>query len=177
MADINLRQMLRHTVYVDRAEMGMSGLNPLSPQYVRQSGPLPALIQPLRGDLAATVAGRLLEATHVAYLATGPTILAGDFVTQELLVGQLTGSAAAGATRVGVTEEAWGPGDLVEVGPESALERLAVRTTETGWLDLEAALAEAHLAGERVAAVRQYEVLAVEDEGGQGHHLRVVMRG
>jgi len=177
MADPNLRQMLKQTAYVDRAEMGLAGLNPLSPQHVRRTGPVPALVQPLRGDLAATVAGRLPEATHVGYLEAGPEIVPGDVLTVELMNGQIVEDADDGASQIVVTEEAWGPGDTVEIGAEAQLERFVVRSAETPVLELEGALEELHLAGERVTAVRRYEVLAAADEGGQGHHVRLVLRG
>ena len=177
MVDANLRQMLQQTAYVDRAEVGVNGMDPLSPEYARQSGPLPALVQPLRGDLAATVAGKLPEATHVVYLQAGPTIVAGDLLTVELLNGKLVAEADIGASEISVTEETWGPGDTVEIGEEVMLERFLVEGAEAGVLELNEALEMYHPVGERVAAVRQYEVLVVEDEGGQGHHLRVVVRG
>lgn len=108
MVDANLRSLLTETAYVERAETAIGGgLDPLSPQYVRQGGALPALVQPLHGDLAVTVAGKWPEATHVAYLEAGVVVEAGD----ALAVGE-----------------------------------------------------------------RRYEVLAVEDEGGQGHHLRLVVK-
>jgi hypothetical protein len=169
--------MLQQTAYVDRAEVGASGLDPLSPEYVRQSKPLPALVQPLRGDLAATVAGKLPEATHVVYLEAGPKIIPGDLLTVELLNGKLVEAADIGVSTVSVTEETWGPGDTVEIGEEVMLERFVVEGAEDHVLELDGALEMYHPAGERVAAVRQYEALAVEDEGGQGHHLRVVVRG
>ena len=177
MVDANLRQMLQQTAYVDRAEIGTSRLDPLSPEWVRQTGPLPALVQPLRGDLAATVAGKLPDATHVAYLEAGPKIVPGDGLVVESLVGELTEEADVGASQITVTEEEWGPGDLVEIGEEAVLERFVVEATDRPVLELAGTLALYHGTHERVAAVLRYEVLAVEDEGGQGHHLRVVLRG
>jgi len=113
MDDRNLQALLKHSAYVDRAATAIgAGLDPLSPSYVRETGPIPALVQPLRGDLAATVAGQLPEATHVVYLEGGVQLAPGDVL-------------------------------VVQAGVEE----------------------------------RRFEVLAVEDEGGQGHHLRVVVRG
>jgi len=112
MGDPGLRMVLKHSAYVARAEVAVgAGLDPKSPQYVPGDGPVPALVQPLRGTLAATVAGQLPEATHVVYMEGGVRVDPGDVVT------------------------------------------------------VEAGLQE-----------RRFEALAVEDEGGQGHHLRVVVR-
>jgi len=111
-ADVNLRLVLKHSAYVQRAQTAIgAGLDPLSTQYVAGEGPVPALVQPLRGDLVATVAGKLPEATHVVYLEGNVQLSPGDVLA--------------------VTEG---------------------------------------------ASERKYEVLSVEDEGGQGHHLRVVVR-
>jgi len=112
MEDVNLRMVLSQAAYVERAESAIgTGLDPLSPRYVRDAAVLPALVQPLRGDLVATVAGTLPEATHVVYLEGNVQLSPGDVLA--------------------VTEG---------------------------------------------ASERKYEVLSVEDEGGQGHHLRVVVR-
>ncbi|MCE5237318.1 hypothetical protein LLH23_02375 [bacterium] len=112
MEDVNLRMVLSQAAYVDRAETAIgTGLDPLSPRYARDAAALPALVQPLRGDLVVTVAGKLPEATHVVYLEGGVQLRPGDVL-----------AVAEGASE------------------------------------------------------RKYEVLDVEDEGGQGHHLRVVVR-
>jgi hypothetical protein len=111
-ADVNLRLVLKHSAYVQRAQTAIgAGLDPLSTQYVAGEGPVPALVQPLRGDLLATVAGRLPDATHVVYLEGGVQLAPGDVL-------------------------------VVEAG----------------------------------AVERRFEALDVEDEGGQGHHLRVVVK-
>jgi len=112
MSDRNLTMMLKHSAYVERAAIAVgAGLDPKSPLFERGLGPIPALVQPLRGSLAHTVLGKLPEATHVVYIEGGVQLEPGDVLA-------------------------------VEAGIEE----------------------------------RRYEVLTVEDGGGQGHHLRVVVR-
>ncbi len=112
MPDQNLQQLLRQTAYVERAQIALGGAgNPLSPQFVRETEPRAVLVQPLRGELAATLMGKLPAATHVGYMAAPAAVAPADV--------------------------------LVVVAPE---------------------------------AEARYEILAVEDEGGQGHHLRLILK-
>lgn len=112
MPDQNLQRLLRQTAYIERAQIALGGAgNPLSPQFVRATEPCAVLVQPLRGDLAATLMGKLPAATHVGYMAAPAAVAPADV--------------------------------LVIVAPE---------------------------------AEERYEILTVEDEGGQGHHLRLILR-
>ena len=111
MDDRNLQALMNRRAWIEQAEAGVGGgSDVLSPRYVRQAEAVRVAVQPLRGELAVTVAGKLPEATHVVYLEAGPEVRPGDV-----------------------------------------------------------------LAVEAVGAEQRYEVLCVEDDGGRGHHLRLVV--
>lgn len=105
--DVNLQEMLRHEVYVERPEVRFVDGDVATPRYVTDGEARRALVQPVKAETRETVAGKWEEATHVVYLGAEDEVRAGDVLVR-------------GACR--------------------------------------------------------YEVVGVEDEGGQGHHWRVWVR-
>ena len=89
--------------------------------------------------------------------------LADDLEAGAALIAALDGVAPVAGDEIGI-----GEGDEREV-------RRVAEVAEAG-VELELAVELAHAAGSQVALRRRYEVLAVEDEAGQGHHRRVVVR-
>jgi hypothetical protein len=178
MQETNLKWLLHQRLYHERATVPVSSdLSVSAPVYQRGAEPLAGLVQPVKGQLHRGVGGAWPESTHVAYLQPGSGILPGDRVAEVVQETTLLLEVEAGAEHVWLESSSGIVSGLqVEVGDEVSGERRAVQYVEKQAVQVRPALLREHAAGERVIVLRRFEVVAREDEGGQGHHERLGLR-
>ncbi|MEN6304620.1 MAG: hypothetical protein ABFD96_17955 [Armatimonadia bacterium] len=172
MVDVNLAGLLRHEVWIERPEVRMVAGDVAVARGVRQEGLVRVLVRPLDARETAGLLGRLEEARYAVYMTAAEDVAEGDVLAQRVWVTRLAEAAAEGTRELRVEEALARPGEEIEVGGESGV--LAGVVDEV--VSLAEGLEERHEAGCEVVGVRRFEVLGVEDEGGQGHHWRVLVR-
>lgn len=172
MVDLNLVGLLRHEVWIERPEVRMVAGDVAVARSVRQAGLVRARIRPLEAQETAGLLGRLEEAQYAVYLAGEEALAEGDVLVQRVWVTRLAEEVAQGARELRVEEAMARPGEELEVGEQHGI----VAGVLGAVVRLAESLASAHEAGCEVVGVRRFEVLGVEDEGGQGHHRRALVR-
>ena len=169
--------LLDDIAHVLRPEVTLSARgSPRNAVYRQVEGEVACAIQPVAGTLRETVIGRLEQATHVAYMEPRD-VRAGDLLAECLAQGSLAEAAEQGGGVITVAEgmRVRRGGRLVVGEGEEA--ELAVAVVVSGaTVGLMTALERGHEAGDAVTKVTAYEVLAVRDEAGVGHHLRASLR-
>lgn len=176
MRDQALAAMLRHVLAIERAKVNSGPeLGVSNPEFIWVAE-VPGLVQPVVARLEPGLLGRLSESTHVVYLAgLEPEIATGDMAVQLIARGQLTEEVEAGEAMLTQPEgTVLVVGDEIEIGIGGEVRRVVA--VGSGGVALDRPLEEAHELGSRVAVRQRYEVLGVEDEGGQGHHRKVHVR-
>jgi len=158
-----------------RVELDADGA-PGTPLFDTVASEVRCRLTPARAASEDGLLGRCGEATHVVYLEPMDLRVADRMVLRPVQT-VLAGDAPAGAQELEV-ESGSGlvVGAAIEVGSGQGAEGNAIAAVTETTIGLKSALEGDHQAGEAVSLVRQYEVLAVADEAGMGHHLRAVVR-
>jgi len=133
-------------------------------------------LRPARVALDSTLLGRFPQVDCVAYVEPGE-VRAGDRLAVVEASTALTEAAEAGATAVVVADSlGLAPGMRLHLRDGEALGEVVAAGVVGSTVTLREALSASFSAGTRVETVRSYQVLGAEDEGGEGHHLRLALR-
>lgn len=170
--------LLAHDLGLERATVASGPeLGVANPEYVPVAS-VRGLVQPISTMARAGLLGLYPEGSHVVYLAgVVPEIAVGDLVVRRFAQGTLAEALEVGDQVIQVSGTL-SPmaGDEIEIGESAAREvRRVTGGSEAGFV-LDRPVEAAHEEGSAVALRQRYEVLGVEDEAGQGHHRRVVVR-
>jgi hypothetical protein len=156
-------------------EVGGEGLA-REARYELAKAAVPLRVRPARATLDYGLLGKWPQATAVAYLRPGQA-QALDRIGVVTGATALAESAEEGATEITV-ESAMGigAGARLHLREGAAFAEAVVEAVEGESVTLREALETGFGAGASVETVVSYEVLGVEDEGGEGHHVRAAVR-
>ncbi len=120
--------------------------------------------------------GRTEDVTHLVYAEVADVRPSDRLVTRPGAT-TLSEDAGAGATVLAVAcTSGFLDGQRIEVGAGDCADEVTVVSVGEGELTVSPGLAEGHVEGEAVCVLQRYEVMAVEDEAGAAHHLRMAVR-
>ena len=133
-------------------------------------------IMPAAGGTDPGLLGRFPDATHVMYcekLDVKPNYL----IELELASTTLSVDAEAGATELTVASAiGLDVGSIIEINDETNTDAAQVTLVDLNVLHISPALTYGYAAGSTVRCAREFDVLSSQDEAGEGHHLKVIMR-
>lgn len=146
------------------------------PRYAAVGLAVPLRVRPARTGLDQGLLGRWPQAAVVLYLRPG-LVRALDRVGVVRAATELAEAAEEGARAIVVAStEGLESGARLHVRTSQALAEVVVESVEGRVVALREALEEAWEAGAAVEVVESYEVLGVEEAGGEGHHVRAAGR-
>ncbi len=177
MTDAIFRELLTEmaTLARPRVELDAEG-GPRTPTYDEVATGVAVRIAPAATASEDDLLGRTEEVTHVAYLEPIDLRPSDRLVTHPVAT-TLAEDVEAGAMTLPVASVAgFLDGQSVEIGSGGGVEERVVVTVGSDELSVADGLDAGHGEGAPVRVVRRFEVIAVEDEAGMGHHLRAAVR-
>jgi len=136
---------------------------------------VPVRLRPLTEASEMTIAGKLPSDATVGYCQV-QDVRAGDVVCVIVAQTALVEEAEAGSSSLVVeSTEGMGAGTTVALTGSGGGELVTVAGVSGGNVALRAPLEGSYGIGEKAAAVRCYEVGGVIDEGGAGHHQKLIL--
>lgn len=177
MRDACFVQLLHDVVCIWRPQVEVTReLGVRTPVYRLVAEAIPCMIQPASCRVLETVAGRVEQVTHTAYLEP-VDLRPGDLLVERTSTATLAEAAHPGDEVVRVVGGSWvAVGDRLQIGAGETSELSLALSVDGGVIGIGAPLAAPHGQDEPVYRVVSYEVLGVADEAGAGHHLRVELR-
>ncbi len=177
MTDYLFDEMLNRRANVTRPTVAVDGEGlAREPEYALAQAFVPLRLRPVRTMLDYGLLGKWPQATAVAYLRPG---VAQALDRLGVIVGstELAQPAASHATEM-VVESAAGiaPGATLHLREAGHFAEAVVAAVEGATVALREGLPAGFSAGAAVEVVTTYEVLGVEDPGGEGHHTRAAVR-
>jgi len=177
MRDASFEDMLTEEVLIRRSTVALDVDGaPQTPTYEELADVVPARLMPASASSDDDLLGRLDEATHVLYVQPFD-LRPNDRVVARRSTTELTDDIEQGETLLPVASTAgmW-DGAQVEIGSGGTRELRTIVEVRADELVVAPALDAAHGEGEAVSRVRRFDVLAIQDEAGAGHHLRAALR-
>ena len=177
MGDTVFRELLTEVATIARPRVELDGEGaPKTPSYEAIEHGVAVRVGGARTASDDDLLGRDEDVTHVAYLE--PTDLRpSDRLEIRTAESSLAAGADAGETVLSVSStDGFVEGACVVIGVNATAEEQIVASAGGQVLVIAEGLARGHEAGESVGIVERFEVIAVEDEAGEGHHLRAVVR-
>ncbi len=177
MGDTIFRELLTEVATIARPRVALDGEGvPKTPVYEAVEDGVAVRVGRARTASDDDLLGRDEDVTRVAYLEM-TDLRPSDRLTIRTAEALLIADAEVGETVLSVSgTEGFVEGACVVIGANGYAEEQIVASASGQVLVLMEGLASEHEAGEAVAVARRFEVIAVEDEAGEGHHLRAVVR-
>ncbi|MEA3400640.1 MAG: hypothetical protein U9R79_05275 [Armatimonadota bacterium] len=175
MVDATFRELMTGEAAVMRPDVDLDGEGGLkTPVYEEVQSGVRVRIARARTDSEDDLLGRAEDISHVAYGEVVDVRPADRLVTRPVQTA-LAEDVESGATELPVAStDGLHDGQDVEIG--AIVEERVITVVGASSITVSPALEAEHSAGEAVRVVEQYEVVAVEDAAGAGHHLRMMVR-
>lgn len=174
MGDGNLQLLMRQRAYRERPRVAVGSDLAVARAEYERGEQVAICLQPRTVGAEGGGLGLYPEATHAVYLAAPAERLeVGERLSVVVAQTALAEDCGPGDSEVLVQD---GSGFVAGASVEIAGESRRVSAVTGAVLSLTSGLTQAHDQGASVRMIRHYLVLGSEDEGGQGHHVRVAVR-
>lgn len=177
MTDYLFEEILNKQANLTRPQVAVDTQHlPREPQYYLLQAALAVRLRPVRAGLDDSLLGRFPQATAVGYALPGD-LRSHDQLGVVLASTVLSEAASAEAQTLSLeSATAVEAGSRLHLRDEEAFAEVVVESVQGDTVTLREILPTEFPAEATVEVVESYQVLAAEDGGGAGHHLRLALR-